>query len=414
MSSSSKPESGHHPEQGMAEHRPADEQFRAEVAAWLEANCPPSMRVPAASHEETVWGGRKAVFPSEDARLWMQRAADKRWIAPAWPVQYGGAGLTAAQARIIKQEMKRLHCRVPLMSLGLYMMGPTIMEFGTEEQRLEHLPKIARGEIRWCQGYSEPGAGSDLASLQCKAIDAGDHFVVTGQKVWTSYSDKSDFLFCLVRTDPTAPKHEGISVLLIDMALPGVSARPIELISGASHFCETFLENVRVPKRCLLGELNKGWTIAKRMLQYERSMMSEIDSGGYDPDVIALARRYLGIDGSGRLLEPVLRDQLVVNEMERAAIALTGERIRAEARAGGPSPASSVLKWKMSEQLKQRYELLVTMLGARGIGWEGEGFSEEELHIAREWAFAKIHAIGGGTTEIQLNIIARHVLDLPG
>jgi len=370
------------------------------------------MRTPGSEHD-IVWGGRKAVFTGEDARQWMQRVVEKRWVAPAWPTQYGGAGLSNAEARIIKQEMKRLECRVPLMSLGLHMMGPTIMEFGTEEQKLEHLPKIARGEIRWCQGYSEPGAGSDLASLQCKAVDAGDHYIVTGQKVWTSYADKSDFLFCLVRTDPTAPKHEGISVLLIDMAWPGVSARPIELISGASHFCETFLDNVRVPKSCLLGELNKGWTVAKRMLQYERSMMGDIDGGGYEPDVIALARQYLGIDAEGRLLEPVLRDQLVINEMERAAIALTGERIRAEARAGGPSPASSVLKWKMSEQFKQRYELLVTILGERGLGWEGEGFSEEELRIAREWAFAKIHAIGGGTTEIQLNIIAKRVLGLP-
>jgi len=396
----------------MAEHQSAHPQFRDEVVAWLEANCPPSMRTPGAEHD-IVWGGRNGVFPSEDARLWLQRVLDKRWIAPAWPTQYGGAGLSNSDARIIKQEMKSLQCRVPLMSLGLHMMGPTIMEFGTEVQRLEHLPKIARGEIRWCQGYSEPGAGSDLASLQCKAVDAGDHYIVTGQKVWTSYADKSDFLFCLVRTDPAALKHEGISVLLIDMALPGVSARPIELISGASHFCETFLDSVRVPKSCLLGELNKGWNVAKRMLQYERSMMSEVDSGGYDPDVIALARRYLGADGNGRLMEPVLRDQLVVSEMERAAIALTGERIRTEALAGGPSPASSVLKWKLSEQLKQRYELLITVLGARGIGWEGEGFTEEELRIAREWAFARIQSIGGGTTEIQLNIIAKRVLGLP-
>lgn len=393
-------------------HQNPSQPFRDEVAAWLVVNCPASMRTPATEHD-TVWGGRKAVFPSDDARLWLKRVVDKGWIAPTWPPQYGGAGLSNTEARIIRQEMKRLGCRRPLMSLGLHMMGPTIMEFGTEAQRLEHLPKIARGEIRWCQGYSEPGAGSDLASLQCKAVDAGDHFVVTGQKVWTSYADKSDFLFCLVRTDPTAPKHEGISVLLIDMAWPGVSARPIELISGASHFCETFLENVRVPKSALLGELNKGWSVAKRMLQYERSMMSDIDSGGYDPDVIALARQYLGTDADGRLLEPTLRDQLVINEMERAAIALTGDRIRVEARTGGPSPASSVLKWKLSEQLKQRYELLVTMLGARGVGWEGDGFTEEELRIAREWAFAKIHAIGGGTTEIQLNIIAKRVLDLP-
>ena len=402
MTTSAKPESGHNPLHA----------FRDEVGAWLLANCPAAMRTPAGPGH-TVWGGRKGTFPDRDARVWFERMVEKGWIAPAWPVEYGGAGLSPAQARIVAQEMQRLGCRPPLMSLGLHMMGPTIMEFGTEAQRREHLPKIARGEIRWCQGYSEPGAGSDLASLQCKAVDAGDHFVVTGQKVWTSYADKSDYIFCLVRTDPAAPKHDGISVLLIDMDWPGVSARPIRLISGESEFCETFFDNVRVPKANLLGELNRGWTVAKRMLQYERAMMSDMESGGYDPDVFALARAYVGLDGDGKLRDRALRDQITANAMDRAAIALTGERIRAEARAGGPSPASSVLKWKMSDALQRRFELLLATLGSAALGWEGAGFSDEELRIAHDWAFSKIHSIGGGTTEVQLNIIAKRVLDLP-
>jgi alkylation response protein AidB-like acyl-CoA dehydrogenase len=215
------------------------------------------------------WGGRKFRFSSPAQKLWLERMAERGWTVPTWPRAYGGAGLSALQAKVLAQEMRALNCRSPLNSFGIWMLGPALLQFGTEAQKLEHLPPIARGEIRWCQGYSEPNAGSDLASLATRAEDGGDHFVVNGQKIWTSYADKADWIFCLVRTS-TDSKHNGISFVLFDMASPGVRTQPILLISGASPFCETFFDNVRVEKRNLVGTLNKGWDVAKYLLGHER------------------------------------------------------------------------------------------------------------------------------------------------
>jgi acyl-CoA dehydrogenase len=244
------------------------EQFRHEVRAWLEANCPPSMRIPM-PQEETVWGGRKTKNSNADAKLWLDRMAAKGWTAPTWPKEYGGGALSSHEARVLQEELDRINARPALTSFGISMLGPVLLECGTEPQKREHIPKIVRGEIRWCQGYSEPGAGSDLAGLQTRAVDMGDHYVVNGSKIWTSYADKADWMFCLVRTDPDAPKHKGISFLLFDMETPGVSTRPIRLISGESPFCQTFLDDVKVPKENLLGTLNDGWSIAKKLLQHE-------------------------------------------------------------------------------------------------------------------------------------------------
>ncbi len=234
--------------------------FRAETRAWLEANCPPEMRRPLRTEADVVWGGRRARL-SEPQRQWLDRMAERGWTTPDWPREYGGGGLTAPQTKALREEMARLGCRKPLDSFGISMLGPALLKYGTEAQKLEHLPKIVRGEIRWCQGYSEPGAGSDLAGLQTSAEDAGDHFDVNGQKVWTSYADKADWIFCLVRTDKTV-KQGGISFVLFDMESPGVSTKPILLISGSSPFCETFFDNVKVPKTNLIGELNRGWDVA--------------------------------------------------------------------------------------------------------------------------------------------------------
>src|SRR5690606_19483589 len=237
--------------------------FRRETRAWLEANCPPEMRQPIADDSDRCWGGRNWKFKSEAQRLWLERMAERGWTAPTWPREYGGGGLSVAEAGVLASEMRALGCRSPLDSFGIWMLGPALLKYGTEEQKQEHLPKIVRGEIRWCQGYSEPNSGSDLASLNTRAEDAGDHFVVNGQKIWTSYANHADWIFCLVRTDTGAKKHTGISFLLFDMASPGVSTRPIVLISGKSPFCETFFDNVRVPKGNLVGELNRGWDVAK-------------------------------------------------------------------------------------------------------------------------------------------------------
>jgi alkylation response protein AidB-like acyl-CoA dehydrogenase len=392
------------------------EQFRQEVRAWLEENCPPSMRT-AMPEEETVWGGRKAQYSNPDAKLWLDRMAAKGWTTPTWPKEYGGGGLSSHEARVLQQELKRIGARPALMSFGISMLGPVLLQYGTEAQKQEHVPKIVRGEIRWCQGYSEPGAGSDLAGLQTRAVDMGDHYVVNGSKIWTSYADKADWMFCLVRTDPDAPKHKGISFLLFDMETPGVSTRPIRLISGESPFCQTFLDDVKVPKENLLGTLNDGWTIAKKLLQHEREMISNIGAmlgGAGGPTMEDLAKDYLGETADGRISDQTLRERVAKHQMDARAFALTSRRVAEEAKQGsGPGPASSVLKYFGTEHNKRRYELLVALMGTQALGWDGEGFSDRELKTTRRWLRSKGNSIEGGTSEIQLNIIAKNVLGLP-
>jgi alkylation response protein AidB-like acyl-CoA dehydrogenase len=393
------------------------DQFRSEARSWLEKNCPPEMLKPLPSTDDVVWGGRKSVFPHPDAKLWLERMGEKGWTVPTWPKEYGGGGLSGEEARVLKQEMRSLGCRGALFSFGISMLGPCLLEYGTEEQKKEHLPKIARGEIRWCQGYSEPGAGSDLASLQCRAVREGDEYVVTGQKIWTSEAHLSDWIFCLVRTDPEASKHEGISFLLIDMDEPGCTTTPIELISGASMFCQTFLDGARVPVKNLVGTENAGWTIAKRLLQHERSMLSE--GGGGPPN---MGKRKSNADrarealecGPGPLPDADLRDRITRLEMDNLCYKATLRRSSENARAGrGPGPETSMFKLYVSELSKRKADLRVRIAGAGGLGWEGEGFDDQELASTREWLRAKSESIAGGTSEIQLNIIAKRVLGLP-
>lgn len=388
-------------------------EFRAAARAWLEANCPPSMRTPM-PEEERVWGGRQPVFANPDSRRWFERMVERGWTVPTWPVEYGGGGLSAAEARVLGEEMRGLGCRTPLFGFGISMLGPVLLKYGTPEQKAEHLPKIARGEIRWCQGYSEPGAGSDLASLQTRAEDRGDHFLVNGQKIWTSYAHLADWIFCLVRTD-TSTKQGGISFLLFDMASPGVEARPIRLISGASAFCETFFTDVAVPKRNLVGRLNDGWTIAKELLQHERGMISEIGRaiGATVPDVDVVARRYLG-GPDGRIADPVLRDAVARHAMDDHAFQLTLRRAAEESEAGAANGGlSSMFKYYGTEQNKRKFELILKCAGSAALGWEGDGFAADELLICRTWLRSKGNSIEGGTSEIQLNVIAKRVLGLP-
>ena len=284
------------------------EDFRADTRAWLEENCPASMREPAREDADRCWGGRNPQFKSEDQRLWMERMAERGWTAPEWPTEYGGGGLSKEQAKILREEMARIHARSPLDSFGIWMIGPALLKYGSEALKQQHLPPIVRGEIRWCQGYSEPGAGSDLAGLQTRAIDHGDHYIVNGQKIWTSYANKADWCFCLVRTDPDAKKQLGISLVLFDMATPGVETRPIKLISGASPFCETFLTDVRVEKSQLVGEENKGWTYAKYLLTHEREMISGMGrTASGDKALWELVADATGMDADGRLDDPMLR-----------------------------------------------------------------------------------------------------------
>src|SRR5674476_437525 len=335
-------------------------QFRKQTRAWLEANCPAGMRQPMTSADDACWGGRLWKFASDAQRLWLERMGERGWTVPTWPREYGGGGLSNDEAKVLAQEMQALGCRPPLVSFGIWMLGPALLKFGTLEQKLEHLPKIARGEIRWCQGYSEPNAGSDLASLATRADDQGDHFIVNGQKIWTSYADESDWIFCLVRTD-TAKKHTGISFVLFDMATPGVSTRPIQLISGKSPFCETFFDNVRVEKHNLVGTLNGGWDVAKYLLTHERDMIGAMGEASTTLSLSQVAKATIGLDAQGCLADPLMRAQITEFELDEAAFRLTLQRVGDLAKARQAHPAmSSMLKYYGAELNKRRWELMAS------------------------------------------------------
>ena len=385
------------------------ERFRAEVQLWLEANCPLSMRTPITS-AEMLWSGSENVFLSEDQRLWFERMRDRGWFVPGWPVEYGGAGLSAREQRVLEQEMAALGCRQPQYNLGIWMLGPVLLELGSEALKREHLPPMARGTVRWCQGFSEPNVGSDLASLRTSAVRDGEHFVVNGQKIWTSYGNVSDWMYALVRTDPTAKKQQGISFVLIDMSSPGVTVRPIELISGKSSFCEVFFDNVRVPVHNLVGELNGGWTVAKKLLDHERAAMAKFTEGGAPShDALAVARPYLAD------AEPVWRDRLAGVLMDGEAFALTARRLHEMAMGRQDvSAVASIMKLAQTEQEAAKYELLQQIMGQRGLSWDGAPFTDDEHHICRQWLYTKTYTIAGGSSEIQLNLIAKRVLGLPG
>lgn len=387
--------------------------FRAETRAWLEANCPPSMRAPIRSEKDIVWGGRNPDWAHPDQKLWMDRMAERGWTVPDWPTAYGGGGLSPAETKILREEMKRMGARSPLNSFGISMLGPALLKYGTEEQKLEHLPKIARGEIRWCQGYSEPNAGSDLAGLQAWAEDAGDHYVVNGQKVWTSYADKADWIFCLVRTSKES-KQGGISFVLFDMASPGVSTKPILLISGYSPFCETFFDNVKVPKAQRVHDENKGWDVAKYLLGHEREMISGmgLDRAGGNP-LIEGAIATIGLDAQGRLADPLLRGQIALFEVRMRAFSAMSERFLDELKAGRAHAAQpSMMKYVGTELNKQRHELIMAAGGSDALEWESDASAKGAK--PRAWLRTKANSIEGGTSEIQLNIVAKRILELPG
>ncbi len=382
------------------------EAFRAEARAWLEANCPSEMRQPLRGEEDYCWGGRKAQFQSDAQRLWLQRMGERGWTVPTWPREYGGGGLSPAEAAVLQQEMRALGCRMALWSFGIWMLGPALLKFGNETQKREHLPKIARGEIRWCQGYSEPNAGSDLASLATRAEDRGDHYLVNGQKIWTSYADLADWIFCLVRTDSAAKKHTGISFVLFDMASPGVSTRPITLISGKSPFCETFFDNVRVEKHSLVGQPGGGWDVAKYLLTHEREMIGAIGDRSQSQPLGAMAAQSLGRDALGRLDDPQLRARIAEFEVDEAAFRALMQRFGEQARAKEAHGAfSSALKYYGAELNKRRQELIMSALGSAGLEWEGTA--------VRDWLRSKANSIEGGTSEVQLNVIAKRILELP-
>jgi alkylation response protein AidB-like acyl-CoA dehydrogenase len=398
----------------MADFGAADlDAFRKDVRAWLEANYPAELNDPKAKTDpEAVWGGRRFIGSDDPQIVWMQRMAAKGWTTPTWPKEYGGGGLSSAEARVLEQELARMKARPAVLAFGIWMLGPVLLEYANEEQKKTHLPRITNGEVRWCQGYSEPGAGSDLAGLQTKCEDKGDHWLINGSKVWTSYADKADWCFCLVRTD-ASKKHEGISFVLIDMATPGVETRPIQLISGESPFCETFFTDVKIPKENLVGRVNGGWEIAKRLLQYERQNISAGfgeggSAGGASGDLGVIAAKY----GAGD--DADLRRRITENKMNFQALRQTIARSAAESRAGnGPSATTSIIKYAAAEFAKERSELMIEALGHQGLGWEAQGLRDAGDRGDPRVARTKANSIEGGTSEVNLNVVAKRVLGLP-
>ena len=388
--------------------------FREETRDWLEQNCPASMRARTLHFEDA-----HEIYSTDDARAWLERAAARGYTAPTWDAKYGGGGLDREKARVLAQEMTAIKALPPATGMGLVMIGPTLLEFGTEEQKMRHLPKITSGEVQWCQGYSEPGAGSDLASLRTRAELQGDHFVINGQKIWTSGGNHADWMFVLVRTDPDAPKHDGISFMLLDMHQPGVTVKPIALISGSSPFCETFFDDAIARKEDLIGEMNKGWTVAKRLLQYERSGATR--GAGAAPKkskpkrhgLAQVALDYVG-EASGKIADPAVREQVTSHIMQERALALTATRTVQESQSSGaPGAATSIFKYVGSTLAKDGSELKAQVRGTRGLVLEGSGYSDDELNSPREFLRDRAVTIYGGTNEVQLNIIAKRVLGLP-
>ncbi|MCZ6619912.1 MAG: acyl-CoA dehydrogenase family protein [Gammaproteobacteria bacterium] len=385
------------------------EEFREEVRVWLADNCSESLKRQGPGSE----GDARERPARDDVTRWFDACYERGWTVPGWPREYGGAALNGEESQILREEMNAAHAPAPLVGMGVTMIGPTLLEYGTDAQKAEHLPRIASGEVRWCQGYSEPGAGSDLASLQTRAEDHGDYYLINGSKIWTSGADQADWMFCLVRTDPKAPKHEGISFVLFSMDDPGVTVKPIVLIAGSSAFCQCFFDDVKALKSNLVGQENRGWTIAKRLLQHERSSISSPGGFGGGESLVELALRYSQTAG-GTIADSDLRREVAAINMDAKALGLTQRRATEENHSGGtPTFVTSLFKYYSTELATRRSEASIRLMGTQGVGWDGAEFSAREQATTRFWLFGKALTIAGGSSEVQLNIIAKRVLGLP-
>lgn len=389
------------------------EAFTAETRAWLEANCPPSMRTPIPDGE-LVWGGSHVEFANEDQQIWFNAMRDKGWFCPSWPVEYGGGGLDGKQLKVLETEMRRLGCRPPQINLGIWMLGPVLLEHGNDEQKQQFLTPMARGEVRWCQGFSEPNAGSDLANIRTTAELIGDHYIINGSKIWTSYGDKSDMMYGVFRTRKSASKHDGISLLVLDMNSPGVTVRPIDLIAGKSAFCEVFFDNVKVPKTHLIGEEHQGWTLAKQLLQHERMAMSKFGEFTLPTHFSLLPAINVFREETGASQEHALVQEAIACMMEEEAFHATSQRMKDEMIARQHNPGLlSIMKLLHTEQEKVKFELLLDLHGYQALGHQGEGFSERDIAMTKAWLNSFTQTIAGGSSEIQLNVIAKRTLGLP-
>ncbi|HBP13918.1 MAG TPA: acyl-CoA dehydrogenase [Gammaproteobacteria bacterium] len=387
--------------------------FREETRDWLETNCPEDARGPG----PVPWGSTKIKL-DDASKQWLERMASRGWTVPSWPKEYGGAALSPDQYKILIDELKRINARPPLTGRGVNYIGPTLLELGSDDQRERWLPGISRGEGGWAMGYSEPGAGSDLASLSMRAVRRGDHYVINGRKIWTSDAMQADYIFVLARTAPDEPKHQGISLILVDMQQEEVQVRPIRLISGASPFNETLFEDAIANASDVVGGVNNGWTVGKRLLQFERSTHAGINTSGSQggrsqastmPEQIRLHTKVVG----GRIDDPGIRTRLIRYEQNDLAQRLTQQRVIEETRAHAPGFASSAVKLTGALHTQDGDELLLDASGTHGLDWGATGSSIKASEITKAWLRQKALTIAGGTKEIQLNIIAKRVLGLP-
>lgn len=386
-------------------------EFRASTRQWLEENCPPGAKGPGV----TPLGSTKVEL-DKDTRLWLERMAEKGWTVPTWPKEFGGAELERGEYEILIEELKRIGARTPLTGRGVNYIGPTILEFGTDEQKARWLPPISRGEGAWAMGYSEPGAGSDLASLSTKAVKDGDRYIINGRKTWTSDALICDYIFVLVRTSADKTKHDGISLVLVDMNQPGVIVNPIRLISGASPFCETLFEDAIVSANDVIGGVDNGWTVGKRLLQFERSTHAGINISGSqggrqeESTMPELIKQYVGTVND-KVADQGIRTDLVNYEMNAHAQRITQRRVIAELNSRAPGFASSAVKLTNALNKQAGDELVMAAMGNQAMQWDAE--SNSATKETREFLYNKSLTIAGGTKEVQLNIIAKRVLGLP-
>ncbi len=383
-----------------------EEAFREEVRAWIAQAMPPHIKAKA-----EVDGH----FEHEETMEWHRILAKKGWIAPNWPEELGGPGFSANQ-RFIFQEELELAGTPQLSPFGLVMVGPLIIQFGNDAQKKRFLPKILSGEEAWCQGYSEPGSGSDLASLSTRAVDAGDHFLVNGQKTWTTYAQYADWIFCLVRTSTEGKKQAGISFLLIDMKSEGIEVKPMLTIGHTPAFCDTFFENVKVPKENLVGPLDGGWTLAKALLGHERTLIAAV---GQSTRAIRRVKRIAAeqVRGGKPLIDhPGFRAKIARLEIRLRSLQLANYRALAGAQLGhAPGPESSILKLVGSHLLQDVLDLGMEVMGHDQLSWFNEAgvVPAQEQWMASAFCYARATTIYGGSNEIQKNVIAKYILGLP-
>ncbi len=397
---------------------PVENAFREEVRSFFRDNLDPKLR------EKLVAGHH---FTKPELVEWTRTLNAHGWGVPHWPVEYGGTGWDPVRQYIFLEELQAFPAPAPL-AFGVNMVGPVIYTFGNEAQKQRFLPRIANLDDWWCQGFSEPGSGSDLASLKTRAVREGDHYVVNGQKTWTTLAQHADWIFCLVRTDPAAKKQEGISFLLIDMKTPGITVRPIETLDGGREVNEVFFDDVKVPVENLVGQENKGWDYAKFLLGNERTNIARV---GVSKERLRRIRELASIERIGEepmIRNPRFREKLAAVEIELKALEMTQLRVVAAERTrekGKPDPASSVLKIKGSEIQQMTTELLMDVVGPYALPYvpEPEG---DDAHLSNEppigpdWAasvaptyfnWRKV-SIYGGSNEIQRQIIAKAILGL--